>query len=45
MRKLIGFDYSKALQFVSEKEIEYMERHAKLSLDMVLNKNAQGNDF
>lgn len=45
MKKLIGFDYSKALQFVSQKEIEYMERHAKLSLDMVLNKNAQGNDF
>ncbi|AIS52832.1 glucose-6-phosphate isomerase Pgi [Thermoanaerobacter kivui] len=45
MKKLIGFDYSKALQFVSEKEIEYMEKHAKLSLDMVLNKNAQGNDF
>ncbi|MEW8998075.1 MAG: glucose-6-phosphate isomerase [Thermoanaerobacter sp.] len=45
MRKLISFDYSKALQFVSEKEIEYMERHAKLSLDMVLSKNAQGNDF
>ncbi|MBT1279224.1 glucose-6-phosphate isomerase [Thermoanaerobacter sp. CM-CNRG TB177] len=45
MRKLISFDYSKALQFVSEKEIEYMEKHAKLSLDMVLNKNAQGNDF
>ncbi|MGB9808894.1 MAG: glucose-6-phosphate isomerase, partial [Caldanaerobacter sp.] len=45
MRKLIGFDYSKTLQFVSEKEIEYMERHAKLSLEMVLNKNAQGNDF
>ncbi|WP_019907848.1 glucose-6-phosphate isomerase [Thermoanaerobacter indiensis] len=45
MKRLIGFDYSKALQFVSQKEIEYMERHAKLSLDMVLNKNAQGNDF
>lgn len=45
MKKLIGFDYSKALQFVSQKEIEYMERHAKLSIDMVLSKNAQGNDF
>jgi len=45
MKKLIGFDYSKALQFVSQKEIEYMEKHAKLSLDMVLSKNAQGNDF
>ncbi|AAM24998.1 MULTISPECIES: glucose-6-phosphate isomerase [Caldanaerobacter] len=45
MKKLISFDYSKALPFIHPHEIEYMEKHAKLSLEMVLKANAQGNGF
>jgi len=45
MAKLIKFDYTKALDFFNQHEIDYLEKHAQLSLDMVLNKNAQGNDF
>lgn len=45
MANLISFDYSKALDFISQSEIDYLEKHAQLSLDMLLNKSGQGSDF
>ncbi|MDN5316982.1 MAG: glucose-6-phosphate isomerase [Thermoanaerobacterium sp.] len=45
MTNVLNFDYSNALNFVNEHEISYLEKQAQLSLDMVLNKTAQGSDF
>lgn len=45
MTNLISFDYSKVLDFISQHEIDYLEKHAQLSLDMLLNKSGQGSDF
>lgn len=45
MKNKLSFDYTNALNFVNEHEIPYLEKQAQLSLDLVLNKTGQGNDF
>jgi len=41
----IQFDYSKALGFINEHEIEYMEGMVKNAHDMIHKKTGAGNDF
>ncbi|MBZ4646390.1 MAG: glucose-6-phosphate isomerase [Clostridia bacterium] len=41
----IAFDYSKALHFVKEHELSYMEEAIKLAHTMLHNKSGAGNDF
>lgn len=41
----IKFDYSKALPFVSEREVAYFENFVRSAHDMLHNKTGAGNDF
>ena len=41
----LSFDYSKALSFVGQHEIDNMAEYVKAAHDMVHNKTAAGNDF
>lgn len=44
MQKL-SFDYSKALKFVNEHEVQYMESYVKSAHEMLHNKTGAGSDF
>jgi glucose-6-phosphate isomerase len=41
----ISFDYSKALQFISESEVAYLENSVKSAHEMLHNKTGPGNDY
>ena len=41
----LKFDYSKALPFVSQAEIDAMKDYIKVAHDTIVNKSGAGNDF
>ena len=41
----LSFDYSRALPFVSQEEIDAMADYVKVAHDTIVNKNGAGNDF
>ena len=41
----LTFDYSRALPFVSQEEIDAMADYVKVAHDTIVNKNGAGNDF
>ena len=41
----ITFDYSKASQFISDHEVEYMKKLTNDAKDLLLGKSGAGNDF
>ncbi|MGF6906658.1 glucose-6-phosphate isomerase [Fusobacterium sp. PH5-44] len=45
MEKTISFDYSNALDFLCEEEINMMEGYTNLASEYINNKNGAGNDF
>ncbi|MCR5107149.1 MAG: glucose-6-phosphate isomerase [Lachnospiraceae bacterium] len=45
MSKNVSYDYSKAMAFISENEIELMGKQVNDAKDLLLSKNGAGNDF
>ena len=45
MSKQVTFDYSKAMAFISQEEIDIMSRQTLDAMDVLLGRNGAGNDF
>ena len=45
MSKQVTFDYSKAMAFISQEEIDIMSRQTVDAMDVLLGRNGAGNDF
>ena len=45
MADKVTFDYSKALSFISEHEVDYMKKLAVDAKDLLVSKEGAGNDF